>query len=147
MAGDMQLVPVEDNYLESIPVLYALLAERPKDHGISHQEMPEFKDHERFVREHPFRYWYLLKSNGFVIGAIECLPTNEFGVHIFEAFQGKGYGKQALALFMATHEPLPGIPAVRNGHWLANVATANTRARGFFEGQGFHKIQETFQYD
>jgi RimJ/RimL family protein N-acetyltransferase len=35
---------------------------------------------------------------------------------------------------------------VRNGNWLANVAPANERSRRMFEGLGFRKIQETFEF-
>ncbi len=138
-----------DPFLRAVSKLYDILAERPLDHGISHKSLPSFAEHEDFVRSIPFRYWYLIQgghhNDDVYIGAIECLPTNEFGIHLLELYQGCGFGRQAVELFLSTHEPLPAIPAIRNGHWLANVAPANERAKEFFEKLGFHKIQETFE--
>ena len=134
-------------FLDGTAFMYKILEERPLEHGISHREMPTFKDHIEFVNNKPFRYWYIIEYEGSWIGMIECLPTNEFGVHLLKAYQGKGLGGQAVNLFMATHEPLPAIPAVRNGHWLANCSPFNTAAIQFFEGLGFHEIQRTLQYD
>ena len=131
--------------------LYNLFGQRPLEHGISHRRMPSFSEHLQFVQGRPFRYWYLIEEpNAFDwswIGAIEVLPSNEFGIHLRKGMQDQGFGRKAVELFLSTHEPLPAIPAVRNGHWLANVAPANEGAIAFFQALGFHKIQETFQLD
>lgn len=146
--------------MEGIIALYQLLEDRPLQHGISHRKMPSFAEHDAFFDSRPFRYWYLIKhpsvdwtpityTGRFMpwgwIGAIECLPTNEFGIHLFKEFQGKGFGRQAVELFLSTHEPLPAIPAVRNGHFTANCAPANEGAIEFFKALGFHEIQRTFE--
>ena len=142
----MKLLAIEKDYEKSIPLLYQILSERPLEHGISHTEMPSMQEHIEFVLNHPFRHWLLIQEDGAYIGAIECLPTNEFGIHILNEFQGKGYGKQAAKLFMETHEPSPAIPAVRNGNWLANCSPKNTKSQKFFEGLGFVPIQTTNEY-
>ena len=136
---------VDEEYLMAVTTLYHILKERPIEHGISHKKMPSFSEHIEFMETKPFRYWYLVVIDGISVGAIECLPTNEFGIHLLKEFQGKGFGRQAVELFLSTHEPLPAIPAVRNGHWCVNVAPANEGAAAFFKALGFHKIQETFE--
>ncbi len=136
----------EPNRFIAINILYEILEERPLEHGISHKTMPSFQQHHEFVLSRPFRYWYIIQMDGGMFaGAIECLPTNEFGIHILTEFQGKGFGRQAVELFLSTHEPLPAIPAIRNGHWLANCAPANEGAMEFFKKLGFHEIQRTFE--
>ena len=136
----------EPNRFIAINILYEILEERPLEHGISHKTMPSFQQHHEFVLSRPFRYWYIIQMDGGMFaGAIECLPTNEFGIHILTEFQGKGFGRQAVELFLSTHEPLPAIPAIRKGHWLANCAPANEGAMEFFKKLGFHEIQRTFE--
>lgn len=151
----MNLVDVYDltgnTSTTGLEVLYSLLKERPLNHGISHKSMPSFREHVHFVESRPFRCWYLIthlgdsKQTFRYIGAIECLPTNEFGIHLLKEFQGRGLGRQAVELFLSTHEPLPAIPAVRNGQFTANCAPANEGAIEFFKALGFHEIQRTFE--
>lgn len=139
---------------------YELLSERPLEHGISHTRMPTWKEHLHFMHDapHPFRLWLVIETDDFnewdprmsagprqvPVGVIEALPTNEFGVHVLKRYQGHGIGRAAVELFIRSYQPLPAIPAVRNGRWLANVAPANKRAAEFFQKLGFTKIQETY---
>lgn len=140
----MRLIDIY-GYAGGAELAYALLSERPLDHGISHKAMPTWEQHVAFMASRPFRYWLVIENDGGqAVGQIECLPTNEFGVHILAKYQGAGCGKEAVRLFLATHEPLPGMPAVRNGRWLANCSPSNVRAIEFFTQLGFQKIQETY---
>ncbi len=144
----MKLVPVRGNP-DAAPFLYALLAERPRDNWISHEEMPTHGEHEAFVHKHSFRLWYLIEIpdlNGTYIGAIEATYRNELGIAILAAHQRQGHGTKALKLFLAHHDPLPPIHAERNGNWLANVATMNENSKLFFARLGFWPIQTTWCY-
>jgi RimJ/RimL family protein N-acetyltransferase len=91
--------------------------------------------------------WYLIIVEGDAVGAIEVTDRNEIGVAVFDRYKRRGYATQALRLFMDTHRPLPAIPAIRNGHWLANVAMGNKPSRLFFWKAGFRPIQETYCHD
>lgn len=135
-------------------IAYQLLEQRPLEHGISHKRMPAWEEHLAFMHQapHPFRLWLVIETEDIMhkdllraaVGLIEALPTNEFGVHILKRYQGLGYGKRAVRQFIQSHPPLPEIPAIRNGTWLANVAPANRRAAEFFQKLGFNKVQETY---
>lgn len=134
------------HYPGGAELAYEILGERPLEHGISHKKMPTWAEHMAFMRMRPFRLWLVITGTecGEAVGHIEVLPTNEFGVHILRRHQGRGLGAEAVKLFMQEYEPLPAIPAIRNGRWLANVAPANTRAAAFFQKLGFTRIQETY---
>jgi RimJ/RimL family protein N-acetyltransferase len=125
-------------------VLYKLLAERPVENRISHENMPTREEHMVFVLSRPFRYWYLIEVNGTPVGALEVTDLNEIGVAIFKEHQRKGYATEALKLFLLRHDPLPAIPAKRNRHWLANIATRNEASKEFFRKSGFKPLQETY---
>lgn len=147
----MKLVPVRGNP-DAAPFLYELLGERPRENFISHEQLPARDEHEEFVAEHPFRYWYLVScesgdgnADDLYVGAVEVTDRNEIGVSILKRHQRRGYGSGALELFMATHEPLPPIKAIRNGHWLANIAQYNIGSKLFFAAAGFQAIQETWR--
>lgn len=124
--------------------LYDLLSERPRENWISHEHMPGRSAHKAFVASHPFRYWYLIKVNGDIVGALEVTYLNEIGIAILKAHQRKGYASEALKMFLLRHEPLPAIPAKRNGHWVANIAVGNEASKAFFASAKFKPIQETW---
>lgn len=144
------------HYPAGYELSYEILRQRPLEHGISHKRMPEPEEHIRFCNTHPFRFWLVIEETFFddgahekqerqhAIGLIDVLHSNEFGVHIFKKYQGRGFGTLAVQQFMHDYTPLPDIPALRNGQWLANVAPANTRAAKFFERLGFKPIQTTY---
>lgn len=139
----MRLVKVDGNY-EAQMVLYQLLQERPRKSWISHERMPSFEEHLRFINSHPFWYWYVINVDGSYVGSIEATDRNEIGVTILSRFVRVGYGRMALRLFFETHHPLPAIPARRNGHWLANIAVGNEDSKAFFRTMGFSPLQETW---
>lgn len=143
IAADMTLVDVYTSP-HAAAVLYWLLAERPKENFISHEKMPTIEVHEKFVASRPFRLWYLIEIEEVSVGALEVTDLNEIGIAIFQKYQRLGYARQALNMFLATHVPLPAIPAKRNGRWLANIGVSNFGSKKFFRKMDFHPLQETF---
>lgn len=142
----IRLVTVKGNP-DADGILWMLLEERPKDTFISHESMPTHEEHNAFVANHPFRYWYLIDHPQWgYIGALECSFNNEIGISILANFRRHGFGSEALSKFMTAHVPLPAIPAVRNGKWLANIAKTNQHSKIFFMMNGFKPIQETLAY-
>lgn len=139
----MKLVPVRETEAAA-SVLWQLLEERPRDSWISHDAMPTREEHERFVQSHPFIHWYLIDNLGVYVGAIEVTDRNEIGVSLLKGYQKKGFAYQALSMFLANHQPLPAIKAIRNGRWLANIATRNEASKDFFFRMGFVPLQETW---
>lgn len=140
----MRLVNVLEEPIAAA-VLFKLLQQRPRENRVSHVCMPTFAEHEKFVHSHPFRYWYLIAIAGKAyVGAIEVTDLNEIGIAVFADHQRKGIADQALRLFMDTHQPLPPVPAVRNGRWLANIAVGNGGSKAFFWNAGFRPLQETW---
>lgn len=139
----MQLVPVTTNP-RIVAFLYELLSERPVEARISHERMPTPQEHQGFVANHPFVWWYLIEANGEWVGALEANNRNELGVSILKKWQRLGYAREALKLFVNTHPPMPPIPASRNGRWLANIGHKNHEAKVFFDKCGFRPLQETW---
>ena len=128
---------------EAVDVLYRLMEERPRESWITHEGLPTREEHLQFVRSIPFLCWYLIEEGGY-IGAIECNDRNELAISVLKEFQRKGYGTRALKLFFSLHKPLPAIPAIRNGHWLANIAHGNDYSKIFFSRLGFSPLQTTY---
>lgn len=137
-----------DAYREptSLDVLYALLKERPVESRISHEAMPPYSKHARFVRSHPYRFWFLVKAADEFVGDLHVTRNNEIGIFIFTRHRGNGYGAQAVQTFMRRHRPRAAIAAVRVNKWLAHVSPENEAGASFFGKLGFKLVQRTFAY-
>lgn len=140
------MITFEDVYLNEADYarqLYDLLVERPTLAAISYQA-PTWDEHRAFVRSRPYRYWFLLRADSLIAGALYATPRNELGIQIFKEYQRRGYAARAILKFVNEYKPLAPIPSVRSGRWLANIAPKNEASRALFEILGFSKIQETY---
>lgn len=148
----MRLINIYDENIQHLAILelYHLLKERSVENdpyvNISHRKLPSFHEHRLHVLNRPHPYWYLIYADE-SIGSINLTMRNEIGIVLFQKHRGKGYGKQALQLFIETHEPLPAVPSLRAGHFLANINPLNQASISLFEGMGFKHIQNTYKYE
>jgi len=131
----MKLVDV-NNSPTAPKLLYRLLEERTPDVNISHRGLPDWESHIAFINSRPYDAWYQIEENGEPVGAIYLTATSEIGVFILKAHRGKGYGRQAIEMLMATH------PRKR---FLANINPTNQRSIEFFQTLGFQHIQNTYE--
>ena len=128
-------------------VLYNLLEDRvgALDINISHNALPPWRDHVRFVKSKPYRVWYIIKADGLAAGTVYATRMNEVGIHLFPDYRGKHIAQWALKTFLSRHKPLAAIPTKRVGAWLANINPKNKRSIDFFEKAGFTIKQYTYQ--
>jgi RimJ/RimL family protein N-acetyltransferase len=119
-------------------LLYQLLGERTQDQSISHKKMPTMEEHRAFIKSHPYKKWWLLYAPdvGYV-GSIYISKQREVGIAIFQKYQKKGYGKEALELL---RQKFP-------GKLVANINPKNEQSKRFFESEGFTLRQHTYVYE
>ncbi len=144
----MKLIDVYSDREKSIRFLYELLKERQSEpeYGISFS-MPTMQQHRKFVCSKPYWRWYIVVGEGTKevwLGTVSATKQNEIGVHIKKEYRGQGQGYKAVTLLMSQLEPLPAIPSVRSGCWLANINPANERSKLMFTKLGFRLRQETY---
>lgn len=134
----------------ALEFLYELMKEREPEINISHHALPSFEEHRQFVTRRPFRCWHLVEHCGTVlsgpawVGYVSATHFNEIGIVLRKAARGFGTGPAAIRELMRMHQPRPTDPAVRNGHWLANIAPGNEHSRHIFEKLGFKLLQHTY---
>lgn len=129
--------------------LYTLLQEREgeNDINISHSKCPSWAEHVAFIRSKPYRYWYLIDDRVVNLGYISATFQNEIGIVLSRDARGQGIGTEAVRQFIDTHEPLRAVPAVRSGHWLANINPNNTASIKLFTRLGARLVQHTYRFD
>jgi RimJ/RimL family protein N-acetyltransferase len=136
---------------DAVSLLFALLAERPPAANISHQHMPSFEEHLRFVRSRPYRRWFVVEigidgrgQDG--VGAVYATEKNEIGVAILDAHRRHGYARAAIVELMGQLDPLPAERSVRRGEFIARVAPGNKTSQAFFEqALGAKLIELTYE--
>jgi RimJ/RimL family protein N-acetyltransferase len=130
---------------EAPELLYRLMEERPAESAIAHRRTPTREEHRAFMATRPYRAWCLVQSAGRYVGAVTLTPNNEVGVFILREFQRRGHARAALVELMRAYPPLPGIPTVRPGHFVANVNPANQASIALFTSLGGRHIANTYQ--
>ncbi len=65
-----------------IRVLYQLLEDRR--FNISHNKMPNYESHEKFVKNNPYKIWYLIKKDEVFIGTFYIKDDNSIGINLTE---------------------------------------------------------------
>lgn len=118
--------------------LYELLQERRPEESISHRRMPSAREHAHFVRNHPYRNWWIIVHDDVPVGAAYVTQAFEVGIGIKRRHQGKGYGKAAVGQIMAMYP---------KQELLANINPANERSARMFEALGFKMVQHTYRRD
>ena len=136
--------------------LYDLLKERSSENdphmNISHRRLPSWGDHVHFVQSFPYRAWYLIGYREAApdaqklvwAGYVSATPRNEIGVIISKPYRRMGIARAAIQQFMALHKPLPAVPSVRSGDWLANINPKNEASIKLFSSLGFGHLQNTY---
>ena len=63
-------------------VMFKLLAQRV--HSISHIKTPTWEEHERFMKQNPYRYWAIIMEDDRAIGTFYLQDNNSVGLNINE---------------------------------------------------------------
>lgn len=124
---------------------YELMKQVQEHERVSHRSMPTFEQHARFIRTLPWRLWYVISANDQWVGHIMCTYRNEIGIRLDVGSQGQGIGPEAVKWLTGKHAPLPPMPGVRIGSWVANISSGNPRSISMFTKLGFAEIQRTYE--
>lgn len=113
-----------------------ILKEREPYQSISHKSLPTWDKHCEFIRTHPYRAWYAIRTAlGDWAGCVYLSRNREIGIGILKKHQGRGYATAAIQLLMARHP----------GRFLANINPANEASIRLFAKFGAKHIQNTYE--
>jgi len=124
-----------------IETLYAQLKHR--SHNISHKSVPSFEQHTKFVQNHPYRKWIILKDSDVAIGNIYIQYDNSLGLNVDSSVSSEQIHKILEGIYKS-NSPLPAVPSVRFGEFFLNIASKNKMLQKKLSNLGFCEIQRTF---
>jgi hypothetical protein len=123
-----------------VDALYALLKWRK--HTISHRKMPSRQAHRKFIANHPYRVWYLVKAGDEYVGSIYLLDNNCIGVNIAGA--DAWLIPDAIEYVLTRHKPLPAVKSVRAADFHVNLAPSNRELKSALKKMGATLLQTTY---
>jgi hypothetical protein len=122
-----------------INVLFQLLKNRK--HNISNIILPTFDSHIKFVKNHPYRAWYLIKLNHIYIGSTYIMRNNCIGISLIDDASSF---PQVVELILKKIKPLKEIKSVRPPNFYINIATTNKKLESQVVKMGALKIQSSY---
>ena len=128
----MKLKSVDE---EDAEFLYDSLKEREGRVNISHKSLPKWEEHIEFVKNYNYISWDIIIVDENKIGNIYLTELNEIGIFILKKFHDRGYGSEALKMFMKKNG---------NRRYLANINPTNYKSIQFFGKHGFSHFQNTY---
>ena len=126
-------------------LLFEMFHQRKDVERISSNSQLVFNDHSKFVENHPYRYWFLVKTEGCYIGAVNISYENSLGIQLFDEYEN--FLGQLIGKICNTLKPLPRLASVRSGNFIINISPKNLKLERELETLGAFCIQKTFQLE
>lgn len=124
---------------KQIRVLYNTLIKRV--YNISNTALPSFQEHIKFVQNHPYRVWYLVKVNSNYIGSAYLMENNCVGINLITDVN---WFASIVETILKKHKPLREIKSVRPSCFYINIAPDNKEIEAQLVRINAQKIQSTF---
>jgi hypothetical protein len=125
---------------KQIIYLYDLL--KARKHNISHRIIPSIKQHADFVKNHPYRVWYLLNDGDNYVGTVYLLKNNSIG---FSCLENKYWALELTLQFIQNrYKPLKEIKSIRPSYFHINIPITNKKLIKYFEVSNAKRIQITY---
>ena len=122
-----------------VDILYKLLLAR--EHTISHRSIPDLKNHVDFVKNHPYRAWYIVKRNGDVLGSFYLHPNNFLGINLLQP--ELGLVRDIVNFVVEQFRPLPEIKSTKPEYFHINVSSEDKLMLSLLKQLGLAEIQVT----
>ena len=126
---------------EQNKVLYDLLLKRT--FKISHNFMPNFDEHVKFITQNPYRSWFLLKDKNMYLGSFYIHKDNSLGINLISYEEEKVLW--CLEFIKKEFEPLAPIKSVAPPFFYLNVSPENKEMISSLKREGHEQIQLSFR--
>jgi len=142
-SADFQLQKIIPTVEQEL-ILFDLLADRR--YSISHKIMPSFEEHIDFVRNNPYRSWWLVydaTDNSSLLGSVYINEDNSVGLNLdltklnFSA----SFFTEKLKKYIL---PRPAVMSKVYGDFYYNVSPKNLDLMAWFKGSDFLESQRSF---
>ena len=137
-----KLIKVNTENQLHINFLYEIL--KVKEFNISHEFIPKLKDHKKFVLNHPYRYWLIVKNKNISIGSVYLTKDNVIGINLPNA-EVDDYCN-LIKLIIKKYKPLKEVKSVNSKYFLINTSPQNIILIKALEKLNMKFIQKTYAF-
>jgi len=129
--------PTSD-HLES---LFALLSKRK--FSISHKKPPSKHEHELFVKNHPYKDWYVIVESNDIVGSVYITFVNSFSIDLLPS--KLHYFEEVVGWVYANFEPLSEKKSLIPNHLYINIPYKNKDFINRLKKMGLSPVQISFK--
>ena len=126
-----------------IEALYDILTKRK--FNISSTFLPSFIEHKKFVVNHPYRFWYLIKVNSEYVGTSYILDSNCLGISLTD-YEDSIFS-DLVSFMIKKHKPLKEMKSVRPPFFFINISPLNHKMHRQLKLLGANNIQVTYSLE
>lgn len=127
--------------VKDIKTLYDLLKKRK--YSISHNSLPSFETHKKFVLSEPYKHWYIITENQNEVGTFYIQKDNSIGMNIISPSIGKV--KKIIDYINNNIELNRSKPSKIPCYFYINVAPSNYMLSNILEEIGCSEIQKSYK--
>lgn len=133
---------VNKNSKSDINLLYKLLSSRV--FNISHNSLPDFDEHKKFVLKNSYRIWNFIEQNNKVIGTFYITFENVISINLL--MPDKKIYIYLIEKILKEFLPLKEIKSLRSKYFIFNTNPNNTQYINALESLKLVHIQNTYSY-
>ena len=126
---------------EQIEKLFQLLNERV--HFISHIDNPDYKSHVKFVKNHPYLNWFMVKQNNDVLGTFYIKKDNSIGMN-FKTVSNEIVAA-CIEFIKNQYSPQPALASMVPDYFYINIASSNKELLDLMNSLGKSQLQISFK--
>ena len=131
-----------DGKSKQIFILYELLKNRK--FNISHKSLPNFEDHELFVKKNPYRVWYLVFNNKKPVGSFYLKYDNSVGLKL--SLQEISIVDEIISFIKNNFNPEKEIPSETTTYFYINISTENNELKDILEEINLKPLQISYKF-
>ena len=140
MVKQFQLIEIDKYDKQHLEATYHILSKR--EFHISHKSLPTFSQHINFVKNHPYRVWYLIKDANSFLGTSYLGEDNSVGITLLSGLQSDY--EIVINTMLTMHKPFHPIQSLRSSYFHFNIHPKNTSLINAVKALGFSHIQNTY---
>ena len=134
----LEKVKTNDNHIEA---LFMILSKRKNYQKISFKKLPSFKEHKSFVKNHPYRMWFLIIKDKKYVGTIYLSKMNEIGIFVIKHLE---VIEPLVDFVIEKYKPLKRKKSIRSENFIINISPKDVMFNNIIKDMGAKLIQNTY---
>ena len=118
---------------------------RKRQYSISHKKAPSFSLHSSFVKNLPYRVWFIIKINKLDCGNIYVQYDNSIGLNCCDELCSEEI-REVLDYVTSKVKPLKFKPSIRSKNFFLNLASTNIDLQGKLVSIGYMEKQRSYSF-